>query len=64
MGNGCPLCRTPIDIVLRVFFSDCNVFNVLAETVSELCVLADFIYLFIYLFYFILFYLSIHSLKE
>jgi len=45
-------------------FSDCNVFNVLAETVSELCVLADFIYLFIHLFYFILFYLSIHSLKE
>jgi len=29
MGNGCPLCRTPIDMVFRVFCWDCNVFNVL-----------------------------------
>ena len=42
MGNECPLCRTPIDMALRVFSWDCNVFDVLAESVSELCVLANF----------------------
>ena len=30
-----------IDMVLRVFSWDCNAFNILAESVSELCVLAD-----------------------